>query len=155
MLKGIRRTKGTAQTRKAPLLVNQLRTAIAGSRQDLLGLRDRALLFAGFRGTFRRSELVALDVADVAFTDDGLVVTIRRSKTDQEGEGRKIWVPFGSKAATCPVRALRAWLDAARHSERFIVPAREPARQTWNGASFQSRGGHRGEARGRAGRPRP
>jgi|SRR5665213_3245714 len=113
VLKGIRRTKGTAQTRKAPLLVNQLRTAIAGSRQDLLGLRDRALLLVGFAGAFRRSELVALDVADVAFTDDGLVVTIRRSKTDQEGEGRKIGIPFGSRAVTCPVRVLRAWLDAA------------------------------------------
>jgi integrase len=113
VLKGIRRTKGTAQTRKAPLLVNQLRAAVAGCRQDLLGLRDRALLLVGFAGAFRRSELVALDVADVAFTDDGLVVTIRRSKTDQEAEGRKIGIPFGSRAVTCPVRVLRAWLDAA------------------------------------------
>jgi len=113
VLKGIRRTKGTAQTRKAPLLVNQLRTAVAGGREDLLGMRDRALLLVGFAGAFRRSELVALDVADVAFTDDGLVIMIRRSKTDQHGEGRKIGIPFGSKALTCPVRVLRAWLDAA------------------------------------------
>ncbi|HXA66095.1 MAG TPA: site-specific integrase [Bryobacteraceae bacterium] len=123
VFKGIRRSKGTAQTRKAPLLVGQLRAALKDTRGDLLGLRDRALLLVGFAGAFRRSELVALDVADVAFTEDGLVVTIRRSKTDQEGEGRKVGVPFGSRTATCPVRALRAWLDAAEISSGPVFRA--------------------------------
>jgi integrase len=113
VLKGIRRTKGTAPACKAPLLVGQLKAALGVGRGDLLGMRDRALLLIGFAGAFRRSELVGLDVADLAFTDDGLVITLRRSKTDQEGEGRKVGIPHGSKPTTCPVRVLRAWLEAA------------------------------------------
>jgi site-specific recombinase XerD len=65
------------------------------------------------RRAFRRSELVALDTADVTFGAEGLIVQLRRSKTDQEGEGRKVGLPFGSQPLTCPVRALHAWLDAA------------------------------------------
>jgi len=77
----------------------------------LKGLRDRALLLLGFAGAFRRSELVALDVADLAETESGLLVTIRRSKTDQEGEGVTIAIARGD--VTCPAHALREWLDAA------------------------------------------
>src|SRR5690349_24485037 len=76
-----------------------------------LGVRDRALLLLGFAGAFRRSELVGLDIGDVRQTADGLVVTIRRSKTDQEGAGREVGIPYGSTPATCPVRAVRGWLD--------------------------------------------
>ena len=79
---------------------------------DARGLRDRALLVVGLAGGFRRSELVALEVADLAFTDDGLVVTVRRSKTDQEGEGATVGLPYGGNPDTCPVRVLRAWLEA-------------------------------------------
>src|SRR5215472_19289724 len=60
---------------------------------------------------FRRSELVALGVADLAFSRDGLTITLRRSKTDQEGAGRKIGIPYGSNPDTCPVRILQAWLE--------------------------------------------
>lgn len=66
---------------------------------------------------FRRSELVGLNVEDVEFTTDGLIITLQRSKTDQEGQGRKIGIPFGGSPLTCPVRALRAWLDAAQLTE--------------------------------------
>jgi len=86
---------------------------VEGAPDRLLGLRDRALLLLGFSGAFRRSELVALDVEDLEFTGDGLVVTQRRGKTDQEGVGRKIGIPFGGNPDTCPVRAVRKWLDAA------------------------------------------
>src|SRR5438876_9351110 len=67
----------------------------------------------GCAGAFRRSELVSLDVADVTFGADGLIVQLRRSKTDLEGEGRKVGLPSGTNPLTCPVRALRAWLDGA------------------------------------------
>jgi site-specific recombinase XerD len=117
VLKGIRRTKGTAQARKSPLLAPQLIRALATLRTDLLGLRDRALLLVGFAGAFRRSELVALHVADVEVGEDGLTVTLRRSKTDQEGAGRKIGIPRGSTPETCPLRALRAWMDVANITE--------------------------------------
>lgn len=76
-------------------------------------MRDRALILSGFAGAFRRSELVALDVADLAFTRDGLTVTLRRSKTDQEGQGRKIGIPYGANPDSCPVRVVQAWLKAA------------------------------------------
>jgi site-specific recombinase XerD len=89
VLAGIRRTKGTAAASKTPVLVEDLRRMVSKLPVNLLGVRDRALLLVGFAGAFRRSELVGLDVADVEITRDGLVVMLRRSKTDQEGEGRK------------------------------------------------------------------
>lgn len=111
--KGIRRAKGTAPKGKAPVLTADLRRMVEELPEGILGTRDRALLLLGFAGGFRRSELVGLDRADVAITVEGAVVTIRRSKTDQEGEGRKVGIPYGSNPDTCPVRALAAWVDAA------------------------------------------
>lgn len=117
VLKGIRRAKGIAQTKKAPVLVPELRKMVGGLPTTTIGLRDRALLLMGFAGAFRRSELIALEVGDVVFTGDGLEVNLRRSKTDQEGAGQRVGVPFGSDPATCPVRSLRKWLDAAELKE--------------------------------------
>ncbi len=111
VMAGIRRTNGTAQTAKAPILVDDLRRMLARLPNSLLGVRDRVLLLIGFCGAFRRSELVALDAADVAVTRDGLVVTVRRSKTDQDGEGRKIGIPYAAHVETCPVRSLQEWLE--------------------------------------------
>ena len=110
---GIRRTHGVAQDAKAPVLVDELRGMVRNLRRGVIGIRDRALLLVGFAGAFRRSELVALDFADLRFTSDGLVITLRRSKVDQEGEGRKLGIPYGSNPDTCPVRSLKAWLEAA------------------------------------------
>jgi len=109
---GIRRTIGTAQTGKAPLVTADLRRLVATLPATLPGARDRALLLVGFAGAFRRAELVGLDVADVVATRDGLVATIRRAKTDQEGQGRTLGLPYGSHPATCPVRALADWRAA-------------------------------------------
>jgi len=110
---GIRRAKGTAQEGKAPAVTRDLRAMVAILPPTLPGTRDRALLLLGFAGAFRRSELVGLDVADVTTTRDGLVIDLRRSKTDQEGEGRRIGIPYGSRPATCPVRAVQDWLAAS------------------------------------------
>ena len=111
VMAGIRRMKGTAQIAKTPVLVEDLRRMVGQLPEGLLGVRDRALLLIGFSGAFRRSELVALDRGDVEFTRDGLVVVIRRSKTDQESESRKIGIPYGSNLATCPVRSLQEFLE--------------------------------------------
>ena len=81
----------------------------------LKGIRDRALLLLGFAGAFRRSELVALDVADLEETEDGFKIIIRRSKTDQEGYGATIAIVRGG--ATCPVKAVKAWLQGAGISD--------------------------------------
>jgi integrase len=113
LLAGIRRAKGTAPETKAPLLADELRTVLGQIPQDPRGLRDRALLLLGFAGGFRRSELVAVDAADVVFSSEGVAVTLRRSKTDPEGQGRKIGIPRGARPETCPVRALAAWLASA------------------------------------------
>jgi integrase len=78
-----------------------------------LGKRDRALLLLGFSGAFRRSELVALDVEDLEETRDGLVVTIRKSKTDPEGQGRRLGIPPGADEASCPLLAIETWRAAA------------------------------------------
>ena len=110
---GIRRSNGVRQDGKKPLMTEDLRRMIEALPEGLKGVRDRALLLLGFAGAFRRSELVSLDVDDLEFTNEGLVVTLRRSKTDQEGEGRKVGLPFGSNPATCPVRSLKAWLEAS------------------------------------------
>jgi integrase len=87
VLSGIRRSVGTSVTRKAPVTAEAVRAMIGGAETDLRSLRDRALLLLGFAGALRRSELVALDVADLEETAEGLLVHIRRSKTDQEGAG--------------------------------------------------------------------
>jgi site-specific recombinase XerC len=105
-LKGIRRTIGTAQKCKAPLLTKDLRKIVEDLPEGLIGVRDRALLLVGYAGGFRRSELAALMVDDASFTDDGIVVNLRYSKTDQEGQGRKVGIPWGSNPDTCPVSVL-------------------------------------------------
>ena len=112
-LAGIRRQLGVAPSRKAPVLVSDIQRMVASMPSDMLGIRDRAVMLLGFVGAFRRAELAALDVADVVFTDRGMLVTVRRSKTDQEGEGTIKGIPFAADADTCPVRALRAWMLAA------------------------------------------
>jgi site-specific recombinase XerD len=111
---GIVRTHGTRPARRAePAVTETLRALVAGFDDSRQGCRDRALLLVGFAGFLRRSELVALDVADVAEVPEGLEVLVRRSQTDQHGEGAVLPIPWGRHAATCPVRAWRAWLAAA------------------------------------------
>ena len=113
-LKGIRRELGTAPTQKAPVLTADLRAMLATQPADTLpGLRNRALLLLGFAMGARRSELASLTLADIEETVEGLRVTIRRSKTDQEGRGMQKGIVRGSHPDTCPVRALQAWLRAA------------------------------------------
>lgn len=115
--KGIRREHGTAQRGKAPVMTDDIKGMVASLPDTLIGTRDRALLLLGFSTAFRRSELVSLDVSDAVFTRDGLIVTLRRSKTDQEGAGRKVGIPYISRPDMCPVRALQAWIEASGITE--------------------------------------
>jgi site-specific recombinase XerD len=112
-MKGIRRTMGTAPAQKAPALTDDIRAMIDATDAGMIGARDRALILLGFAGAFRRSELVGLDAEDCTFGKDGLTVTLRRSKTDQTGAGRKIGIPYGSNPETCPVRTIQSWLELA------------------------------------------
>ena len=115
--RGVRRTLGTSQRQVRAVTVPDLRRMIEGLGTDPAGCRDHALLLLGFAGAMRRSELVALDVEDVTEGPDGLTVRLRRSKTDQEGAGRTVGIPYGSNPSTCPVRAWRAWLELSGITE--------------------------------------
>lgn len=108
--KGLRRAKGTAQTQKSPVLVEQLKQILFQLPNNAKGLRDRALLLIGLCGGFRRSELVSLDCQDVKFVREGMVITLRKSKTDQEQQGRDIGLPYSRNKFLCPIHSLKDWL---------------------------------------------
>jgi integrase len=112
-LKGIRRTLGTAQKGKAPLVAEGIRALVAASPERLLGLRDRSMFLTGYAGGFRRASLAMIETSDVVDRADGIGVMLRKSKTDQEGAGRVVPIKFGTQEETCPVLALRAWRTAA------------------------------------------
>lgn len=107
-LRGIRRINGSMQRQATPLLKTDI-VNITQKLTGLIGLRDKALLLIGFAGAFRRSELVAIQVEDIRFVPEGVVIHLRRGKTDQNGLGRNVAIPF-VKGRHCPVRALKAWL---------------------------------------------
>lgn len=111
-MRGIRRKLGTAQREARPLLKEDLFAILERMGDRPKDLRDKALLLVGFAGAFRRSELVGLDVADIEHVRQGMIVTLRRSKTDQDGKGRKIGIPFG-RTRWCPVKHLTEWLEHA------------------------------------------
>jgi site-specific recombinase XerD len=118
VLAGIRRTIGAAPVRKKAATSDIVLGMVGGKGSDLRSLRDRTILLLGFAGAFRRSELVALNADDIEETPEGMLVTLRRSKTDQEGIGRRVAIPRGEIA--CPVVALKAWLEAAGITEGAI-----------------------------------
>jgi site-specific recombinase XerD len=117
VIRGIKREKGVRVEPKAALSTDDLRRMVTALPQSPRGLRDCAMLLIGFAGGFRRSELAVLELTDVEDTVDGLKILIRRSKTDQEGEGRIIGVPYGSDPRSCPVRAYRKWILASALTE--------------------------------------
>lgn len=110
----IRREKGTFQRGKAPILLETLSLLADGFSGDDLGTkRDRALLLLGFAGAFRRSELVGVEIKDLTFTPQGLILFIPRAKGDQLGKGSTIAVPYAPDPRLCAVRAVRDWIEAA------------------------------------------
>ena len=117
VLKGIRRENGVRSKQATPLRGSDLRNALDSLRDGPKGVRDRALLLLGFHGAFRRSELAGLRIEDVRRQRAGLVVTLRRSKTDQDGEGLEKGIVFQADHEVCPVRALLGWLDVLGEEE--------------------------------------
>lgn len=111
-LRGIKRTRGCAQREAKPLLRDDLLLVLDAMGEGLKDMRDRALLLIGFAGALRRSELIGLDLGDIEHVRQGIILSLRRSKTDQDGQGRKIGIPFGL-SRWCPVAALDAWLTAS------------------------------------------
>jgi integrase len=120
-MRGIRRTYGTAQRRVQALVKDDLleMLALAEKQAPLKAARDTALLLVGFAGAFRRSELVGLKCEDVTAYPDGLELLLRRSKTDQTGQGRTVFIPR-ARGTRCPVKALAHWLTVAGISEGWL-----------------------------------
>ncbi len=114
-LMGISRKKGNYQRGKKPILINQLKAIINvidnGKNEEIKKARDKTIILIGFAGGFRRAELVAIDYEDLEFVSEGVKIIIRRSKTDQFGEGMIKGLPYFSNQTYCPVLNLKKWLD--------------------------------------------
>ena len=114
-LMGIKRTNGSNQKGKKPLLINDLKLLIEAIHQskekDDRKVRDKALVLIGFSGGFRRSELVDIQYDDIEFVSEGVKIFVKRSKTDQSGEGMTKAIPYFKNKNFCPVKALKNWIE--------------------------------------------
>ena len=114
-LMGIKRRNGSNQKGKKPLLINDLKTLIKvindSKEQDERKIRDKALLLIGFSGGFRRSELVNIEYEDIEFVSEGVKIFVKKSKTDQSGEGMTKAIPYFENENFCPVKALKKWIE--------------------------------------------
>ena len=113
-LHGIRRVKGTHQKSKKPILINDLKLiidVIDKDKNEINRFKNKALILLGFSGGFRRSELVGIDYEDLDFVREGVKIFVKRSKTDQSGEGMTKGIPYFSNPKYCPVVSLKKWID--------------------------------------------
>ena len=112
---GIKRRKGSFQKGKKPLLINDLKILInaidQSNEKDKRKIRDKALILIGFSGGFRRSELVDIEYEDLEFVSEGVKIFVKRSKTDQSGEGMTKAIPYFDNEKFCPVIALKNWIE--------------------------------------------
>ena len=117
-LMGIRRVKGSIQKGKKPLLINHLKVIIKVINEqkidEIKKLRDKSIILIGFGGGFRRSELISIDHEDLEFVPEGLKINIKRSKTDQFGEGMIKGLPYFNNEIYCPIVNLKKWIDASQ-----------------------------------------
>ena len=117
-LMGIKRLKGTIQKGKKPILINHLKSIInvinEQKIEEIKKARDKSIVLIGFGGGFRRTELVSLDHEDLEFVPEGLKITIKRSKTDQFGEGMIKGLPYFDNELYCPVTNLKKWLELSK-----------------------------------------
>ena len=117
-LMGIRRKTGSFQKSKKPILINELKQIIKAidttNKNKGRVLRDKAIILTGFSGGFRRSELVSIDYNDLEFVSEGVKIFIKRSKTDQSGEGMIKALPYFENKEFCPVTFLKKWLDISK-----------------------------------------
>ena len=115
---GIKRRKGSAQNGKKPLLISSLKLIINAINEDkndeIKQLRDKSIILIGFSGGFRRNEIVSLNFEDLEFVSEGLKITLRKSKTDQFGEGSLKGLPYFDNSNYCPVISLQKWLDVSK-----------------------------------------
>ena len=117
---GIKRRKGSVQKAKKPILINNLKAIInvidQQNKEEIKKLRDRTIILIGFSGGFRRNEIVSLDYDDLDFVPEGLKINIRRSKTDQFGEGSIKALPYFDNSEYCPVLSIKKWIEKSKIS---------------------------------------
>ena len=117
-LMGIKRRKGSIQKGKKPLLISNLKQIInvidKEKNEEIKKLRDRSIILIGFSGGFRRKEIVSLDYEDLDFVEEGLKINLRRSKTDQFGEGSIKGLPYFDSAQYCPVVSIQKWIEISK-----------------------------------------
>jgi len=115
---GIKRRKGSIQKAKKPILIKSLKLIIDAidqqNKQEIKKFRDRSIILIGFSGGFRRNEIVSLDYDDLDFVPEGLKINIKRSKTDQFGEGFTKALPYFDSSQYCPVISLKNWLNISK-----------------------------------------
>ena len=115
---GIKRRKGSIQRGKKPILINNLKQIInvidQQKKDEIKKIRDRTIILIGFSGGFRRNELVSLDYDDLEFVSEGVKITLRRSKTDQFGEGSVKALPYFDSSKYCPVVSLQKWIEISK-----------------------------------------
>ena len=115
---GIKRRKGSIQNRKKPLLISSLKTIINviddQKKEEIKKLRDRSIILIGFSGGFRRKEIVSLDYDDLDFVPEGVKINLKKSKTDQFGEGFTKALPYFDNSQYCPVVTLKKWIEISR-----------------------------------------
>ena len=117
-LMGIKRVKGSIQKGKKPILINHLKSIINAINQENISeikkARDKSMVLIGFSGGFRRTELISIDNEDLEFVPEGLKIIIKRSKTDQFGEGMTKGLPYFANPEYCPVTNLKKWLEISK-----------------------------------------
>ena len=117
-LLGIKRRKGIVQKGKKPILINDLKKLIdvinEQKIEDIKKLRDKSIILIGFSGGFRRNEIVSLDYDDLDFVPEGLKINLRRSKTDQFGEGLVKGLPYFDNSEYCPVVSVQKWIKISK-----------------------------------------
>lgn len=120
---GFLRKSKSPQKSKDAIRTKQLRLMLSTLPNNLRGERDRALLLLGFAGAFRRSELVSISMEDIEETEEGLTIALRHSKTDQHGEGQEVSIPYGSHLESCPVRAVKRWIEKSGLTTGYLFRA--------------------------------
>ena len=148
-LMGIKRTNGSNQKGKKPLLINDLKVLIEAIHQSkekhFRKTRDKALVLIGFSGGFRRSELVDIEYEDIEFVTEGVKIFVKRSKTDQSGEGMTKAIPYFDNENFCPVKALKNWIEVSdlKNGKIFNISDKSVALIIKKYANYAGLDGHR------------
>ena len=148
-LMGIKRTNGSNQKGKKPLLINDLKVLIEAIHQskekDFRKTRDKALVLIGFSGGFRRSELVDIEYEDIEFVSEGVKIFVKRSKTDQSGEGMTKAIPYFDNENFCPVKSLKNWIEVSnlKKGKIFNISDKSVALIIKKYANYAGLDGHR------------